>query len=313
MTSEVINNISLLGKSIFVDATLGGGGHSLALIEEAIDSRVSNLDLVTIDLDNRAWQYFKIALVKAGYDYDDSQSPDRLSMRISETDINCYFFNDNFANIEKHLLSLYSKAQIASELVGLVADLGLSQNQLNDKALGLSYKQDSKLDMRYRNDLQVTAADLLSALGKSELVKMFSEYADIRYSRELSQEIIDYRKQQPIAMTSDLNDIVEKLTRSGSIKKRQRKKELARIYQALRIAVNLEYSSLEDFLNGASKYLNKNAALIVISFHSGEQRLVVRHTKQNSKLQLETIYPTGQEIAANMRSDSAILNLITLK
>lgn len=287
LLKQTIDAIKPSPGGIYVDATLGGGGHS----KEIIKRINNNGTLIAFDVDDRAISRFK----------EEINSIDKLKV---------YLFNKNFDEIDSVLKSLD-----ISGVNGIIADLGLSTDQI-DEVEGISYVKESELDMRMDKNLGVKASDLLNGMYYKELVEMFSNYGDVTFAKRLSKEIVEYRKSTPFKTTTQLKHLIQKIV-PYSMRKGTSKNPEAKVFQALRIAVNDELNTLRRFLPLAFEALLPEASLAVISFHSGEDRIVKnfgQNIKNENKAELsEVIYPSEREQNENKRSSSAKLRIITKK
>lgn len=206
---------------------------------------------------------------------------------------------------------------------GVLADLGVSSRQIDQPERGFSYLQDGPLDMRMNPNLPHTAADLLATLEQNELKKIFRDYGEEKLAAPIARAIVRQRSQRALLRTGDLRQIIEKIVHGP-----HRVKSLARIFQALRIAVNGELEALNEFLAQALALLRPGGRLAVISYHSLEDRLVKQFFKAQAKgcicppefpacvcgrqpqlsiLTAKPIAPGPEEIAANSRARSARL------
>lgn len=283
-----------LSDAVIVDGTTGGGGFA-----EEISQRTSDTSkIICIDKDENALSYCKQSLQKYSY-------------KIS-------FVNDNFGNIKRILKSLNIKT-----ITGFVLDLGLSSYQL-EKEDGFSYMKDTPLDMRASKKDKMKASDIVNSFSKQELTDLFREYGEIGNAIRLSEIIIQSRKKQKINSTMQLVEIIK---REYKISERNLYKFLSKIFQAIRIAVNNELKNLEDALYQSLDCLTIGGRLVVISYHSLEDRIVKNIFKEMSftpsmskykliddlkttKLKVLTrkpIIPTRKEIVANPRARSAKL------
>lgn len=279
LTPEILDLLKPAEGKTIVDATLGGGGHTKALIEKG--ARV-----VGIDQDPEAITY-------AGSRMDIDQS--KLTL-----------IEGNFGNL-KNLL-----AQNAIEGVdGILFDLGVSSHQIDSVERGFSFQKSAPLDMRMAPHLAVTAKDLINGLGKNELYELFTKYAQEQLARPIAQAIVSARRIETIETTTQLAQIVEKVYG-------RRKSHLhpaTKVFQALRIAINDELNTLKSVLPQACQLLNKDGVLVIISFHEGEDRIAKHFTKSlnDSEWEILTskpIIPTNQEKSENPRSRSAKLRAI---
>ncbi|GAB4285639.1 MAG: 16S rRNA (cytosine(1402)-N(4))-methyltransferase RsmH [Candidatus Dojkabacteria bacterium] len=305
LLKETVEELCLKANSIIVDATLGGGGHSLGVIDY-----LESGTLVCIDSDIQAIKSFKTKISDLGFkEIVNSSSVGQAFKRETQT---IYLVNSNFQSISETLNALK-----IGKVNGIIADLGWSSDQMKSVA-GLSFSRDeTPLDMRLDKKLNVKASDLLNALGKGELEKMLGRYGDFTKveTRILSTAIIQQRKIKPFNVTGDLNNLIEKIQyKLGNRAQRNLNQLKARIYQSLRIAVNVEYENLRQLMIGAEEVLVNGGRLNIITFHSGEEKIVEQSLNDLESLFLEKkILPSVNEIKLNKRSRSAKLWVITKK
>lgn len=237
---EVIDNIITEKKAVYVDCTLGGGGHTEGILEKSSDNSV----VIGIDQDMEAIGYVKKRLEKYG---------DKLQV-----------FQDNFRNIDTIVyFAGYDKVD------RILMDIGVSSNQLDNIERGFSYRYEAKLDMRMNKDLSVSAYDVVNKFSEKEIADIIYKYGEELKSRKIAKNIVEYRKNKKIETTVELSDIIIK-----SIGKSMKKHPSKRTFQAIRIFVNKELEVLEEALNKAVNLLNKGGKLLVITFHSLEDRMV---------------------------------------
>jgi len=222
-----------------LDGTLGGGGHAEYIIGK-LDKKATYIGL---DQDKEAIEYTK----------------KRLKLYK-----NIICMQGNFADLDLILNRLKINC-----IDGLLLDLGVSSYQIDSVKRGFTYMQNSDLDMRMGQETSQTAADLLNTLEEKELASIFFNYGEERKSREIAREIVKLRKKQPINSSEQLKGIINRF-----IHPRFRIKSYARIFQALRIAVNHELEKLEVTLEKAIPLLNRGGRILVISYHSLEDRIV---------------------------------------
>lgn len=296
LQKEAIDALGVKPKGFYIDATLGGGGHALSIIEKLKGDGT----LLGIDLSANAIKAFKEVLLIAGY----KEKEDYLQ----NGKIKIYLENDNYSS----LTSILSKNSLG-KVSGVLADLGLSTDQIYEVP-GVSYLGNNELDMRLSPDLKVTASDLLNGLFKKEMISMFESLSDIDFAQDLVKEIIAQRQVKPFTTTKDLKRIIQKVV--PQYKRRGTKKNPeAKVFQALRIAVNDELNSLRSFLPQALEALSQKGRLVTISFHSGEDRVVKQFIKDNSEdgtieIISRIIKPSSVEIKDNPRSASAKMRVI---
>lgn len=287
LLKESINGLKIDDEGIYVDATFGGGGHSLEILR---------------------------SLSKKGRLVSFDQDPDSLSN--SYDDSNFYFVNENFKHMKRFLKNLgFSKVN------GILADLGISSFQINTPARGFSYRYDAALDMRMNKNNSLDAMEVINSYSHENLSKILFEYADIKNSKKISEEIIKARTANKINTTFDFNKILKPL-----YPERYLNKNLSKIYQAIRIEVNKELDALKSFLEQTSELLLPGGRLCVISYHSLEDRMVKRYiTNGNfSTIADKDIYgnfsvpfkkigkmiqPSAVEQKENIRSRSAKLRI----
>ena len=269
----------------YLDATAGGGGHSCLILDaNAPDGR-----LLAIDADGDAIERARQKLARFGKRAVLTQA--------------------NFSDAP----SIARDAGF-DRFDGILADLGLSSDQLADPERGFAFASDGPLDMRFDIRQERTAADYVNDLREKELADLIYRYGDERFSRRIARAICQARSENPITRTGELAAII-----SGARRGRRRGIHPAtRTFQALRIAVNRELESLERFLDGVLSIGAQGARIVVISFHSAEDRLVklaFRSGQTEGRLTVQTpkpLRPQADEVAANRRARSARLRCAVL-
>lgn len=238
LLAETIELLAPMPGDVFVDATLGLGGHTQALLETEATLRV-----IGIDQDSAALELARERL--KGYD-------DRVEFR-----------QGNFADIRK----------LADSADGILADLGVSSLQFDSETRGFSFRFDAPLDMRMDAEGDdETAAELLKRLTEEEIANIIYEYGEERFSRRIARRIVERRNAgSPVRTTKELAELVE---RSVPRKPKDKIHPATKTFQALRIAVNRELDVLEGFLKDSIDLLRPNGRLAIISFHSLEDRMV---------------------------------------
>jgi len=290
LLQQSIKALKLGSNCVVVDATLGGGGHSLEIINN-IDSG----KLICIDLDLKALNRFESKLIQLGF-------KKRINV-FKKNDLKIILVNENFKNIE----SILTKYKIKN-VDAVIIDLGLSLDQILEEK-GFSYKHVSDLDMRLDKSLNVKASDLLNVLYKKELEKLFKNFGDIAYADKLANAIIKFRNNKQFENTTDLVNVVRQVV-PLNIRTTNKRIPEARVFQALRIAVNNEYENLHIFLNDIYHSLNCNGRLCVLTFHSGEDAIVKSFFKSKSNKKSNLIKPVFKEIQTNPQSRSAKLRVL---
>lgn len=237
---EVMENIITKEKAIYVDCTLGGGGHTEGILKSSSDDS----KVIAIDQDIEAINFAKKRLENYG---------NKLEI-----------FQDNFRNIDTVVyFAGFNKVD------RILMDIGVSSNQLDNIERGFSYKYEAKLDMRMNKELSVSAYDVVNKFTEKEIADIIYKYGEEPKSRKIAKNIVEYRKNKNIETTVELSDIVIK-----SIGKSMKKHPSKRTFQAIRIFVNKELEVLEEALDKAVNLLNKGGKLLVITFHSLEDRMV---------------------------------------
>lgn len=259
LADEVIENLNIKADGIYVDLTLGKGGHSKRILENLSDKG----KLIALDQDQDALNAAK----------------ENLSSFSNVT-----FVKSNFENIDRVLDDLG-----ISKIDGALMDIGVSSYQIDNADRGFSYMHDGPLDMRMDTSNELTAEKIISEYSLDELQEIFSKYGEERYSRTIARNIVETRAKQKIDTTYKLRDIVNK-----SYKSKEAHPE-KRVFQALRIEVNRELEVLENTLEKVVDYLDKDGRLCVISFHSLEDRIVKNTFKE---LEKDCICPPGLPVCA---------------
>lgn len=284
LLNESIEALDINPDGIYVDVTFGGGGHSRAILEKL--STRGHLFSFDQDLD---------AMKNAFQD-------DRFT-----------FVRSNFMYL-KNFLKYYGVEKID----GLLADLGVSSHHFDDEERGFSFRFNAPLDMRMNKSTSVSAADVLNTYPESKLTNIFSLYGELSNARKIAHTIVQKRNDNPIIDTNQLLDIVKPY-----FMREREKKDLAKLFQALRIEVNNEMLVLRKMLNQTAEVMNSNGKLVVITYHSLEDRIVKNFIKSGNcegdiqkdfygniispfkALNNKVITPSEIEMNANPRSRSA--------
>jgi len=280
---------------VFVDCTLGLGGHAEALLEAAPAA-----SLVGIDVDREALE--------------------RAARRLERFGERVRIVEGRFDDLERHLGALG-----IDRVEGILADLGVSSMQLDSAQRGFSFRFDGPLDMRMGGDGE-TAGDIVNQTSEGELEQIFREYGEERRARRIAKTLVTARARSPIETTSQLRDLIRRAKRSRPGRREGRVDPATRVFQALRIAVNRELAGLEDLLDQAVRLLDTGGRLVVISYHSLEDRIVkgklrdykrgeideitgrpLAETQILEVLTRKPVRPSEEEVAANPRSRSARL------
>ena len=280
---ESIDALRIKENGIYVDATFGGGGHSNLILKK---------------------------LGAKGHLYSFDQDEDVLA-NVSENE-RFTFIHHNFKYLKRFL-----KLNSVVEVDGILADLGVSSYQLNQPERGFSFRFKADLDMRMNQQGDITAAEILNNYDAKTLQNVFSLYGEVRNAKTLANAIVDERNKKPIKTISEFLQILGPLIRGN------RNRYLAQVFQALRIEVNDEIGALKTFLESAKEVLKPGGVLVVIAYHSLEDRLVKNFIKTGNFegevikdfygnierpfkiITKKAILPSEEEIIINPRARSA--------
>lgn len=291
LLKESIDALEVFPGGTYVDVTFGGGGHSKEILSR---------------------------LKGKGHLYSFDQDADAESnIGLGTLDKECFtFVRSNFRYL-KNWMRYYGVEKID----GILADLGVSSHHFDDEERGFSFRFDAPLDMRMNRRAGKTAADLLNEMEESQLADIFYLYGELREARRIASAIVKARSIKPILTTGDLLEVAK-----AYIKKEREKKDMARLFQALRIEVNQELTALKEMLQSAAELLAPEGKLSVITYHSLEDRIVKNFIKAgNAEGKIEqdffgrkdtsfapvgkVIVPTKAEQESNPRSRSAKLRV----
>lgn len=294
LLNESIEELKIKEDGIYVDATLGLGGHSSKIL-----SSLTTGHLYSFDEDSLAISYADKRLQKIGSNYT--------------------LIKSNFVNLKAELAKLG-----ITKIDGIVFDLGVSSPQIDDASRGFSFSKDGVLDMRMDRDATLTAENVVNEYSKEALTDIFFSYGEEAKSRLIASKIVASR---PIKTTLELVKVIESAVGANYFYKTHPERK---IFQAIRIEVNKELSVLKDVLPDVTELLKPSGRVAIITFHSLEDRIVKKFFKENSevnelvkglptipdaykpKLKLITrkpILPSSQELAENSRSKSAKLRV----
>ena len=302
LLNEAVENLKVKPDGIYVDCTLGGGGHTRKILSQLNE----NGRLFSFDQDQTAIEYNQKAL-------DNQLQSGKLTL-----------VKDNFRNIKKCLNELG-----VSKINGAVYDLGVSSPQFDVAQRGFSYKLEAPLDMRMDQSQSLTAKQIVNEWSFNDLVRIFSRYGEEKFAKSIARKIEKQRQLQPIQTTTELVEVIK-----AGIPARARRTgghPAKRVFQALRIAVNDELGALETSLEQVLEMLNIDGRVSVITFQSLEDRLVKSMFKEKTSLpdlpqglpvipqgmevdyrlvNRKPILPTKSEIETNHRAHSAKLRVI---
>ncbi len=301
LLKEAVDALNLKPGMIVVDATLGGGGHS----SEVLRKIGKNGKLIAFDQDLDAIERFR-EKIKAGI----GELSEKKSIEL---------FQDNFSSIKDRLASIG-----ITSVDAIVADLGISSDQLADEDRGMSFQVDAPLDMRMDKTKGLTAAEVVNTYSQEEIEKVLQELGDEKYANSIARAIVSARKTSPITRTLELVDLIGYAV--PGIYKRKKIHHATRSFQALRMEVNREIETLNSFLIQAIEVLKPGGRLSVITFHSGEDVIVKNVLRENARgcicppefpvcrcdqkeiiklITRKPILPSAKEISENPRARSA--------
>ncbi len=287
LLDECLEGLNLQAKGIYVDVTFGGGGHSRAIV-----SKLDEGHLYAFDQDEDA--------------LENEMDDDRFTL-----------INANFRDL-KNSLRMYG----VKEIDGLLADLGVSSHQFDVPDRGFSIRFDADLDMRMDQNSDLNAAKILNAYEQDELRNILKHYGELKRPGTIARVIYEAKEDRPIETVQQLKELLKPFA-----PKMQENKFFAQVFQALRIEVNDELNALKEMLNQAQELLKPGGRLVVISYHSLEDRLVKNLIQKGNfegeleqdfygnkllsfkKISRKPILPTEQEIQRNNRARSAKLRV----
>jgi 16S rRNA (cytosine1402-N4)-methyltransferase len=289
MLAECIEGLNIKPDGIYVDATFGGGGHSLKILEQLKGGR-----LIAFDQDD-----------------DARKEAEKIHSR------SFTFCHANFKHLKRYL-----KLNGVSSVDGVLADLGISSHQIDSPQRGFSTRFDGPLDMRMDNSSGVTAASVVNEYSEEALHKLFGMYGELKNARTAAKLVVQERVGKPFVRTDDLKNALKKVAPRG-----KENKYFAQVFQALRIEVNAEMATLENFLHQTGEVLVKGGRLVVMSYHSLEDRMVKNYMnkgkvfgdvekdfygheiKPMKSLTRKPAEPSAEEIERNKRARSAKLRI----
>ncbi len=287
LKDESIEALLIQPRGIYVDATFGGGGHTRAILEK-------------LDSDSQIF----------GFDQDEDVLPNLPD------DERFTFVHHNFKYLKRFL-----KLHGVTEVDGILGDLGVSSHQLDKAERGFSYRFEAELDMRMNQQDELSAKDILNTYSASDLQRVLSEYGEVRNSKTLAEAIVRERQLKAIQSTGDFLRMAEPYIRG------QRNRYLSQVFQALRIEVNDEMGVLKTFLEESLEVLKPGGRLVIITYHSIEDRFVKKFLKAGNFegeqqkdfygnifrpfkiITKKPILPSKEEIKRNPRARSASLRV----
>jgi len=292
LLQESIDGLRIRPDGIYVDATFGGGGHSKMILEY-------------LNGEGRL------------YNFDQDEDAEKNSL----PDTRFTFVRSNF-----RYLSNFMDWHGVSKIDGLLADLGVSSHHFDDESRGFSFRHNGNLNMRMNNRAGINAAEILNTYSEKDLADIFYQYGELRNSRAIAKAVVKTREQKRITTTQDFLDILKPF-----FSREKEKKQLAQIFQSLRIITNSEMDALKELLMQANVLLKSGGRLVVITYHSLEDRLVKNFFKTGNfegivekdfygnvinpfqAINTKVIIPKEEEIELNPRSRSAKLRIAEKK
>lgn len=298
LLNESIQQLNIKKNGVYVDCTLGGGGHSSEILK-----RIPNGHLYAFDQDSFAINTADEKLEKIASNYT--------------------LINENFVNIKVAL-----EEENVYGVDGILYDLGVSSFQLDIPERGFSYRFDGPLDMRMDQTAELDAYTVVNTYDEKSLVRILFEYGEEKFARLIARKIVSEREKKPIETTLELVEIIKKALPASAL--RNSSHPAKQTFQAIRIEVNHELDILKKALEDGLSLLNKNGRMVVITFHSLEDRIVKKLFKEKTTLQLpkdlpyipegyeiefklinsKVILPSESEISNNLRSHSAKMRVI---
>lgn len=293
LLKESVDGLDINPDGVYVDVTFGGGGHSREILSRLGDN---------------------------GHLFSFDQDADAENNIVDDPRFT--FVHSNF-----RWLSNWMRYYDIEHIDGLLADLGVSSHHFDDAERGFSFRYDAPLDMRMNREGGKTAADIVNDDTEEHLADIFYLYGELRRSRQIAAAIVKARQRKPLLTTQDFLQVVDPLFR-----REKEKKDMARLFQALRIEVNHEMQALSEMLTSATRLLAKGGRLSVITYHSLEDRMVKNIMKSgnvNGKVEEDPVYgrkaspynlvnnkvivPSDEEVERNPRSRSAKLRIAEKK
>lgn len=302
LLEETVNGLDVKEDGIYVDCTLGGGGHSRLILSKLGE----NGHLYSFDQDQTAIDY----------------NQKNLAEYVAKGQVT--FVKSNFRNLKNELNHLGIDG-----VDGVLYDLGVSSPQFDDAERGFSYRFDAPLDMRMDQTQKLNAREVVNEWSYNDLVRIFFRYGEEKYSKQVARKIESTRKEKPIETTGELADLIKSAIPAAA--RRTGGHPAKKIFQAIRIAVNDELGALEESLEQALQILNPAGRISVITFQSLEDRLVKRMFKEQTEIgdlpaglpiipddmkpkykliNRKPIIPSEDELEENRRSHSAKLRII---
>ena len=288
LLQETIESLSLLAGTTAVDGTLGRGGHAQEIIKRISPGGT----FIGIDVDEKALLRNRAMFEPIA----------------KELSVQTHFIKDNFRNLKEILLTTG-----VVDVNAILLDLGFSSEQISESGRGFSFLRDEPLLMTLSGDASYTAIDLINSASPEELEEILRNYGEEQFARNISQEIVKRRRETPITKTFELVETVKAATPLWYHKRKIH--PATKTFQAIRIAVNDELGALRDFLSQMPAVVAHKGRLAIISFHSGEDRIVKlqfvawERSGVGKRVNKKAIKPTREEVLVNRRARSAKLRV----
>ncbi|MBZ0199138.1 MAG: 16S rRNA (cytosine(1402)-N(4))-methyltransferase RsmH [Ignavibacteriaceae bacterium] len=291
--NESLSHLITNPSGVYFDGTLGFGGHSSGILQRLNENGL----LIAADVDKDAFDFSK---------------------KKFETDKRVKLYNLNFSQID-----IISKIESVDKFTGIFADLGVSSFQLDNPESGFTYRSDAKLDLRMDKTRVVNAADILNSFTEENIANIIYQFGEEKNSRQIAKKICILREKKSISTTGELVEIIKEIT-----PQKFWNKTLSRVFQAFRIYVNDELETLKNFIDKAVDLLDENGRLVILTYHSLEDRIVKEKFKyetlscicpndfpicmcdKKQRLKIITkkpVLPSDEEVALNFRARSAKL------
>lgn len=278
LANEAIEYLNIKSDGIYVDCTLGGGGHSSLILEKLTTGK-----LIAFDQDDYAIK--------------------RASERLSKINNNFHIIKSNFVNLASELKSIGIE-----KVDGILYDLGVSSFQFDIPERGFSYQYDTRLDMRMDTDATLDAHYIVNNYSEQALKNCFFNYGEEKFAPVIAKKIVQYRVNKTIDTTFELVDIIKSALPAFVLRKKGHPAK--QVFQALRIEVNQELNVFEKSLNDAYELLNSDGRIVVITFHSLEDRICKQSFKKQVTLDLPKdlpFVPEGYEINFELLTNKALV------
>ena len=285
MINEVIKYLDIKPTGVYLDLTFGGGGHAREILKHLSTGKL--------------------------YAFDQDKDAQGEAEKINDN-------NFTFIHANALFLRQFMMYYNIASLDGILADLGVSSHQIDNQERGFSTRLESRLDMRMNTNSKLTAYDIVNYYPEHDLEMLFRDYGELFCAKKISKAICQYRKKKNILTTNDLKNII--LSETNINHNKNKIKILSQVFQALRIEVNNELNILQEWITYAISLLKTNGKLVILSYHSLEDKIVKQAFSETCKNSLvfdtltpKPITPTTEEIKNNNRAHSAKMRVLQRK